>query len=131
MSNRAAVSINIDYTLYCFAVFLICGKVKGNCNAFNYEYLTLGFYLPDRVGVEAILVEGNLTRCQRAPKGTEQSPASGRNQVIQGGGVWFLLVRGDTVVLGYLTVNPEEHRLLLTGNLRSPDLPFHRLYLYP
>ena len=51
------------------------------------ENLVLCFYLPYRVGVEVI--EGNLTRCQRAPKGTEQSTSCCSYQVIQSRGVRF------------------------------------------
>ncbi len=42
--------------------------------------LVLCYYLPYRVSVE--VMEGNLTRCQRAPKGTEQSTACRSYQVI-------------------------------------------------
>jgi hypothetical protein len=41
------------------------------------EYLVLGLYLPYCLAVEVI--EGNLTRCQRAPESAEQSPACRRD----------------------------------------------------
>jgi hypothetical protein len=40
--------------------------VKGLLNPLDHENLVLRLYLPDRVGVETVLIEGNLTRCQRA-----------------------------------------------------------------
>ncbi len=67
--NRAAVGINIDYTLYSLAVVLVSGKVEGNSDALNYEYLTLGLYLPGGIGIKA--VEGNGARWQRTSKGPE------------------------------------------------------------
>jgi hypothetical protein len=48
------------------------------------EPFVLGFYLPYGVGVEAIFVEGDLTRRQRAGKSAEQSSASRRDQIVEG-----------------------------------------------
>lgn len=50
--NGATVSINFDYALYRFAVFLICSEVKGGFDALKDEYLTLGLYLPGALGIE-------------------------------------------------------------------------------
>ena len=44
------------------------------------EDFALGLYLPHRVGAE--IFEGNLTRCQRAPEGAEQSPTRCGYQVV-------------------------------------------------
>jgi hypothetical protein len=52
--NGATVSINFDYAFYRFAVFLICSEVKGGLDALEYEYLTLGLYLPGALGIEII-----------------------------------------------------------------------------
>jgi hypothetical protein len=45
----------------------------------NRQHLAIGLYLADRVGVEAVFVEVNLTRCQRAREGAEQSPPGRRD----------------------------------------------------
>ena len=102
-------------------------KLRGD--SLDHEHLALD--LPDGVGVEAILIEGDLTHRQRAGKSAEQSAAGSSDQVIQSRGVRLLRIRGDAVVLGHFVVYPEEHRLLFARYLRPPDLPLHRLYLHP
>ncbi len=104
---------------------------KGDRDPLDHEYLSFGLYLPDGVGVEAILIEGDLTRRQRAGKSAEQSPAGSGDQVIQRRGMRLLLIRGDAVVLGHFVVYPEEHRFLLGREIGPPGLPLHRLYLHP
>ena len=74
-SNRATLSVNSDYTVYGLAVLLVRDKVESLLDPLDHQHLVLGLYLPHRLGVEVL--EGNLTRCQRASKGPEQSP-SGR-----------------------------------------------------
>ena len=103
--------------------------MEGSLYALYYEYFTLSFYLPSGVGVE--VVDGDLTRRQRAGKSAEQSAAGSSNQVIEGAGMRLLCVRGDAVVLGDLAVNPEEHRFLLGREMDPPGLPLHLLYLHP
>jgi hypothetical protein len=106
-SNGAAILVHLQHPLYSFAVFLIRSKVEGSLYALHYEYFTLSFYLPSGVGVEAILIEGDLTRRQRAGKSAEQSAAGSSNQVIEGAGMRLLCVRGDAVVLGHFVVSPK------------------------
>ena len=77
------------------------------------EDLALDLYLPERVGVK--IVEVHLTRCQRAGKGAEQSPAGSGDHVVQGGGVGLFGIRGNAVVFRNLRVDAKEDRLLLRG----------------
>lgn len=59
----------------------------------EYENLVLRLYLANGIGVETVLVEGNLTRCQRASEGAQQSPTSRCDYIVEGGGVRFHFVR--------------------------------------
>jgi hypothetical protein len=59
--------------------------------------------------VEAVLIEGNLTRRQRAGEGAEQLAGGRCNEVVEGGGVGLLIVGRDAIVLGHLAVNTEQH----------------------
>ena len=102
-------------------------KLRGD--PLDHEHLAPDHDLPDGVGVE--VVEGDLTRRQRAGKSAEQSAAGSSNQVIEGAGMRLLCARGDAVVLGDLAVNPEEHRFLLGREMDPPGLPLHLLYLHP
>ena len=48
----------------------------------EYEDLVFRLYLTNGIGVETLLFEGNVTRCQRASEGAEKSATSRRDQVI-------------------------------------------------
>ncbi len=115
--------------LHLSSLRFVVRKLRGD--PLDHEHLAPDLDLPDGVGVEAILIEGDLTRRQRAGKSAEQSAAGSSNQVIEGAGMRLLCVRGDAVVLGDLAVNPEEHRFLLGREMDPPGLPLHLLYLHP
>ena len=89
----------------------------------DHEHLALDLYLSDGVGVEAIFVEGDVTRRQRAGKSAEQSATGSSDQVIERRGMRLLRIRGDAVVLGHFVVDPEQHRFLLGGQVSPPDFP--------
>ena len=90
------------------------------------ENLVLCFYLSYRISVEVI--GGNLTRCQRAPEGTEQSTACCSYQVIQSRGMRFFYFGRDAVVFSNLAVDAEENRFLYAGYMGAADFALHRLY---
>jgi hypothetical protein len=73
----------------------------------KYEDLVLRLYLTDGIGVETLLLEGNLTRCQRASEGAQQSATGRRDQVIEGGRVRFHFLRQGSVVFGDLAMSTE------------------------
>ena len=64
-------------------VFFVGSEVESDRDSLGHEHFVLCFYLSYHVGVEAVLVEGNLTRCQRASEGTKQSATSCCDQVIE------------------------------------------------
>jgi hypothetical protein len=64
--DRTALSVYIDYAFYGLAILLLGSEMEGLLDPLDYEYVVFRLYLPDRVGVKTILIEGNLTRCQRA-----------------------------------------------------------------
>ncbi len=90
------------------------------------EDFTFRLYLAYRVSIE--IVKRNLTRCQRASEGPEQSPTSRRHEIVESRGVWFFYVGRDPVVLCDLGVNAEEDRLSPAGDVGAADLSLHRLY---
>lgn len=67
------------------AVLFVGAEVEGLLDPLEHQNLVLGLYFPHRVGVEAVFLEDDLTRCQRARKGAEQSAAGCGHQVIEGG----------------------------------------------
>jgi hypothetical protein len=64
----------LDHALYGLVILLLRSEMQSLLDPLEYENLVLCFYLADSIGIETLLLEGNLTRCQRASEGTEQSP---------------------------------------------------------
>jgi hypothetical protein len=64
----------LDHALYGFAILLLRSEMESLLDPLEYENLILCLYLADSIGIVTLLLEGNLTRCQRASKGAEQSP---------------------------------------------------------
>ena len=64
--DRATILVHLEHAFYGLAVFFFGGEVDGDRDPLAHEHVTLGLYLSRHVGVEVVLVEGNLTRCQRA-----------------------------------------------------------------
>ena len=89
----------------------------------GHEHFALDLYLSDGVGVEAIFVEGDVARRQRAGKSAEQSATGSSDQVIERRGIRRLRIRGDAVFLGHFVVDPEQHRFLLGGKMSPPGFP--------
>lgn len=94
--------------------FPSCGEVKGLPDPLDHQHLVLGLYLLHGVGVEALLVEGNVTRCQRASEGPKQSAAGCRNQVVERRRIRLLVLGRDAVVLGNLAMDSKEDRLFFS-----------------
>ena len=91
-SDRTAILVHFDHTLYGLPILLLSGEMEGLLNPFEHKHLVLSLYLPDGIGVEAVLLKGNLTRCQRAFEGTQQSATCCCYQVIECGSVGLLLL---------------------------------------
>ena len=128
--HGAASSVVLEHPLYLLAILFLGAEVEGLLDPLDYQHLLLGLYLPHRLGVEAIFIEGHLTRCQRARKGAQQSAAGCGHQVIEGGVMGFNLLGGEAVVFGYLAVDAEEHRLFLDGKVGASDLTLDGLHSY-
>ncbi len=74
---RTAILIHLDHAFYGLAILLLRSEMECLLDPLEYENLVLCLYLTDSIGIETLLLEGNLTRCQRASKGAEQSPTRG------------------------------------------------------
>jgi hypothetical protein len=97
----------------------------------EYEDLVLRLYLTDGIGVETLLLEGNLTRCQRASEGAEKSATSRGDQVIEGGRVRFHFLRRGSVVFGDLAMSTEQHSILFRWEMRPPNHAPDRIHSNP
>jgi hypothetical protein len=105
--------------------------VESLLDPLEYKNLALRLYFTDSIGVEAIFVEGNLTRCQRASKGAEQSATSRCDHIVEGGGVRLHFVRRGSVVFGDLTMRAEQHGVLLRREMRLSNHAPNRIHPNP
>ena len=63
----------------------------------------------------------NLTRFQRASECTRESPARGRNHIIQGGRPLVEVIRSHPVVPSHVAVHPESDGLVFRGQIGKPN----------
>ena len=60
--HRTFILVHFDHALYGLAILLLGGEMEGLLNPLEHKHLVLCLYLTHSIGVEAVLVEGNLTR---------------------------------------------------------------------
>ena len=60
--HRTTILVHFDHAFYGLSILLLRAEMKSLLDPLEYENLVFCLYLTDRIGVEAILVEGNLTR---------------------------------------------------------------------
>jgi hypothetical protein len=99
----------------------------GHDDALDDQRRVLQNDLADRLDVEVIPVNIDVTRFQRAGKGARQSPARGRDDIVQRRRARGKLVGADAVVLGDLGVNAEGHGLHLGREVSQPLGPTQAL----
>jgi hypothetical protein len=81
-SYWAAIFVDFKHAFYALAVLFFGRQVDGVRDPLEHKHVVFCLYLPDGVSVEAVLVKGNLTRCQRARESAQQSATCRRDQVI-------------------------------------------------
>jgi hypothetical protein len=74
----------------------------GHRDALDDEHAIVVHDLADRLGLQAVPIRLNVTRLQRASEGAGQSPARGRDDVVERGGVGRKILGAHPVVLGHL-----------------------------
>jgi hypothetical protein len=82
----------------------------GDMNAFDYQHLAILFNLSPCFGVQLSFAGRNLTRFQRATKGSRQSTGSGSNHIIQRRGMRIVYLGIDTIVFSNFGVNAKHYR---------------------
>jgi hypothetical protein len=99
----------------------------GHDDALDDQRLVLKNDLADRYDAEIIRVNIDVTRFQRAGKGARQSPARGRDDIVQRRRARGKVVGADAVVLGDLGVDAEGHGVHLGGEVSQPLGPAQAL----
>ena len=89
-------------------------------DAFDDQHAVLCLDLANGLHLVALGIDLDLTRLQRAGERASQSAAGCGHYVVQRGGVWWVLLGPDAVVLGHLGVHAEHDRRLLGGQKGKP-----------
>ena len=92
-------------------VSLLGPKPQPHVNAADHKYIVLQLYLAHRFRHQAFAGCIDLTRLQRASKGSRQSTCRGSNNVIKRCGARFRDCGRNFVMLGDRAVNAENDRL--------------------
>ena len=87
----------------------------------NNQHLVLEFDFADRFRYQTLVRSVDLTRFQRASKGSRKSTGRGGDDVIESGRVRLDRSRRNFVVLRHRSVRSEDHRFALRGKIRAPD----------
>lgn len=93
------------------AHFLRRAKLVVDRNAADDENVSIEFDFPNRFRAEPSIRCVNLTRFQRAPEGSGESPGGCRDDVIKRRGMRRVSVRRNLVMLGNFGVYAENDRL--------------------
>jgi hypothetical protein len=94
--------MNCVHALGVRPAFLGDGESIVDPDPFDHQDAIVGFDLADRLDQVALGIDFDLTRLQRACKRARQSPAGGRDDVVERRCMRWILRRIDTVMLGYL-----------------------------
>jgi len=110
-----------------FPVNLLGFKPQSHVNPAYHEYIAFQFDLtycfPHQASTRCI----DLTRLQRASKGSRKSTCGGGDNVIKRRGAGFRDRGRNPVVLGNRAVDSENDRLRLGREIRFTHRPFHTL----
>ncbi len=96
-------------------------------NAPDHQYILLQLDLSHGLPYLSSSGRIDLTRLQRASKGSRQSTRRGGDNVIERGGARFRNCRGNLVMLGDRAVDTENHRLGFGREIRFTNRSFDAL----
>jgi len=113
------------HTLRGFSMRLFRFEPQPDVNSFDDQDIVLQLDVARSLRDQALVRCADLTRFQRASKGSRQSTGRCRDNVVQGGGMGFQYVRWNFIIFSYCAVHPENHWLRLGGQVSSADWTFH------
>ena len=109
------------------AVSLGSPQTKSHVNTADHEHMLLQFDLAHCLSHQASGGRIDLTRLQRASKGSYQSTRSRSDDVIEGGGTGLRNIRGDFIVLGDRAVDAKDYRFRFGRQICFTNRSFHTL----
>ena len=84
-------------------------------NPADNQHISVFFNFPPCLRNQSSFTGRNFARFQRAAKGTGQSAGRCGNNIIQRGGMRFVDLRVNTVMLGDFGMNAKQHRFIFLG----------------
>jgi hypothetical protein len=99
-------------------------------NSLNDQNIVLQLYFAHGLRDQALVRCTDLTRLQRAPKGSRKSTGGCGDNVVQGCGMRFQHVRWNFVMFRHRAMNSEDHWLLLGRQVCSADRAPHAFDAY-
>jgi hypothetical protein len=108
-------------------VSLLGLKPQSHVNPAYHEYIAFQFDLTYCFPHQASTRRIDLTRLQRASKGSRKSTCGGRDNIIKRRGVRFRDCGRNPVVLGNRAVDSENDRLRFRREIRFTHRSFHTL----
>jgi hypothetical protein len=100
-------------------------KLVGDKNSLDDQDFILFFDLTCYFRGQVSFACGNAARFQRASKGSSQSPACGRDDIIERGCPGFGDLGRDLVVFGDFGMHPEVNRTFTRRQVSAPVRPFY------
>ena len=97
------------------SAFLRNREPVAHVDALDEQHAVLRLDLANGLDLIALGTDLDLTRLQRAGEGASQSAAGSSHNVVQCGGMGWVLLGPDAVVLGHLGVHAEHDWRLLGG----------------
>jgi hypothetical protein len=113
------------------AAFLGNRKSIADLDPLDYEHTVLGLDLPDGFDLVTLGIDFDLARFQRASEGAGQSAAGGCHHIVERGGMRWVLLRSDAVMVGDLRVHAEDDGLVLGWQVGEPLRAAEPLDPYP
>jgi hypothetical protein len=113
--NRAEPGVKAVHALGLLPPLFRDAKAVVDRDSLDHQNVVLGFDLTDRLDLEAVPLDFDLTRFQRTGEGAGQSAAGRGYHVVERRRVRREPVRRDVIMLGDLRVDPEHNRFLLGG----------------
>jgi hypothetical protein len=110
-SDRTEISVHLVHPLGGLAVGRVQLQVVVHVDAFDDQHAAVRLDLAAGFGNQFSIACRDLARLQRTTKGAGQSAGGGRHHIIQRGGMGFMDVGIDTVVLGDFGMHSKKNRV--------------------
>ena len=85
-----------------------------------YEHTFVLLDFTHSLGHKPVDRRGNLTRLQRASKGSGESTSRRGDDIVERGGMRREGIRRNLIMLGDCAMDSEDHRRRLRGQIRAP-----------